>query len=188
MPKNKVKLNDKLNDKTNKKRQTIKTDKYISEESREVRNFVIILMGIIIIVLIVYGVSRIFIKEESPIPERTVQAGKIDYDKISIGTLLNRNNSEYYVALYDAEEPKAVTYSAVITKYLENEDAIKVYFCDLSNPLNSDYYVGEDGTTNPDAQDISQLALGDLTLIKVENGKIVKYLEGFDAMKAEFEK
>lgn len=186
MAKNKVKLNDKIANKSNKKQKTLKTDKYISDEAREIRNFVIILIGIIVIVLIVYGVSRIFIKEDNFNTERIVQTGKIDYDKISIGTLLNRNYSEYYVALYDAEVPKAVTYSAVITKYLEKKDAIKVYFCDLGNPLNSKYYVGEEGTSNPEATEISELALGNLTLIKVENGKIVKYLEGFDAMKSEF--
>ena len=46
MPKNKVKLNDKLaNKKTNSKKKTIKEPKYISEESKEMRNFLIILFS-----------------------------------------------------------------------------------------------------------------------------------------------
>ena len=188
MPKNKVKLNDKLaNKKTNSKKKTIKEPKYISEESKELRNFLIILFSIIIIVLIVYGVSKIFIDDEPTEDNgRTVQAGQIDYDKVSIGTMLNRNYSEYYVAIYDEEDTNAVIYSAIITKYLQNEDATKVFFCDLGNRLNSAYYVGPDGETNPNAQSVSELALGDLTLIKVENGEITEYIEGLDAFKAEF--
>lgn len=182
MPKNKIKLNDKQNSKKNNKR----IDKYISDESKQMRNFLIILFSIIIIVLIVYGISNILIKEEDSQTDDTTEKVEIDYDKVSIGTMLNRNYKEYYVALYDAENPQAVVYSAIVTKYLDSEDAIKVFFCDLGNPLNSKYYVGENGKTNPDAKSISDLALGELTLIKVENGQIVKYLEGLDAIKAEF--
>ena len=186
MPKNKVKLNDKVTNKKGKKNKTLNTDKYINDESKEMRNFLIILFSIIIVVLIVYGVSKLLIDDEPMNTESEIQAGVIDYDIVSVGTMLNRNYSEYYVALYDGETPQAVVYSAVITKYLENEDALKVFFCDLGNPLNNAYYVGADGQTNPDAQNISELALGELTLIKVENGQITEYLEGLDAMKAEF--
>lgn len=53
-------------------------------------------------------------------------------------------------------------------------------------PLNAKYHVGEGGITNPDAKTISDLALGDLTLIKVTDGEIVEYHEGLDAIKTEF--
>ena len=177
MAKNSVKLNDKIGK---------KNEKYISDESKEMRNFLIILFSIIIVVLIVYGVSKIFIEDDTPATGRTVTAGAIDYDKVSIGTMLNRNYSEYYVAIYDEEDPAAVLYSMIITNYLEEENAIKVFYCDLGNRFNQAYYVGSDGETNPDASNISELALGDLTLIKVENGEITEYIEGLDAIKAEF--
>lgn len=185
MPKNKVKLNDKSNSSKIKKTNN-KNEKYISEESKEVRNFVIILFSIIIIVLIIYGVSKIFMNDDSSQTEHNIQAGEIDYDKVSVGTMLNRNFSEYYVAIYDENIPQAVIYSAIITKYLEQDNAIKVFFCDLGNSLNSSYYVGENGQSNPDAQTIAEFAFGDLTLIKVENGEITEYLEDLDAIKIEF--
>lgn len=187
MPKNKVKLNDKIDSgKSNKKK--VKPEKYVSEESKEVRNFVIILFSIIIIVLIVYGVSRIFIDDKSESTNRETQAGVIDYDIVSVGTMLNRNYSEYYVAIYDEQAPEAVLYSTIITNYLNQEDATKVFYCNLGNYLNKDYYVGSDGQSNPDARSISEFAFGDLTLIKVENGEITLYLEDLDAIKAEFGK
>lgn len=177
---NKVKLNDK-------KRKKVKFngDKYISEDSKEIRNFLIILFSIIIIVLIIYGVSRYFIKDEDTNTEDTITEGTIDYDKVSVGTMLNRHYDEYYVAIYDEENPKAVLYSAIITNYLNNENITKVFFCDLGNKLNSKYYVGSDGVSNPQAQNINEFAFEDLTLIKVKDGKIIKYLEDFEKIKEE---
>lgn len=181
MAKNQVKLNDKIN-----KNNKLKQDKYVSDDSKEIRRFVIILFSVIIIVLIVYGISRVLIDEPDDTYVRNTTAGVIDYDMVSIGTMLNRNYDEYYVAIYDEEDPKAVYYSTIISLYTENDDAIKVYYCNLGNYLNQKYKASEDGQTNPEATSISELALGDLTLIRVENGEIVDYLEGLDTIREEF--
>ena len=54
-----------------------------------------------------------------------------------------------------------------------------------ANELNKKYYVGEDKDSNPNATTSSELAFKDLTLIKIKNGKIVKYLETLDTIKTE---
>lgn len=180
MPKNKIKLNDKI------EKKHIKQDKYLSDDAKEIRRFVIILFSVIVAVLIVYGISRVLIDEPDDSYVRNTTAGEIDYDMVSIGTMLNRNYDEYYVAIYDEEDPKAIYYSTIITLYTNEDDAIKVYYCNLGNYLNQKYKVKEGEQTNPNAKDISELSLGDLTLIKVENGKIVKYLEGLDTIRKEF--
>ncbi len=187
MPKNKTKLNDKVNvSKDKKSKNKVKEEKFISDEFKEMRNFLIILFSIIIVVLIVYGVSKIFIEDDSASSSSDdIQAGAIDYDIVSVGTMLNRNYSEYYVAIYDEDDANAVVYSTIVSNYLESEDAIKIFFCNLGNYLNSSYYAGEDGESNPDAQSVSEFSFGDLTLIKVQNGQITKYIEGLDEFKAE---
>ncbi len=182
MKSNKNKLNDKFN---KKKKQKIKESKYISEEAKEIRNFIIILISIIIIVLIVYGLSKVFIKEEKQTTEDSIQEGKIDYDIVNVGMIFNRNYDEYYVAVYDEENTQAVLYSTIITNYISDSDSLKVYFCDLGNYLNKKYYVGEDGESNPKAEKVSELAFKDLTLLKIKKGKIVKYIEDFDTFKKE---
>lgn len=184
MAKNKVKLNDKIDDKKKKK---IKAEKYISDDSKEIRRFVIILFSVIIVVLAVYGISKVLIDEPNDEYVRNTTAGVIDYDMVSVGTMLNRNYDEYYVAIYDEEDPQAVFYSTIITLYTNKEDAIKVYYCNLGNYLNQKYKVAEGEETNPDATNISELALGDLTLIKVENGRIVDYIEDIDTIREEFD-
>ncbi len=168
----------KLNDKTNKK-----LDKYVSEEGKELKRFIIILFSIIGLVLVVYAATR-FLKKEKTNFSNEVTAGVINYDKVSIGTMLNRNVSEYYVFIYDGKDENAVLYSSIINKYMSKTDSKKIYYCDLGNMLNSDYKA-KDENTNPKAKTIDALALGKLTMLKVKNGKIDKYLESIDTIKSE---
>lgn len=182
----KAKKQEKLNDKVKTKNiKKVDIDKYTSEESKEVKRFIIILLSIIVLVLAVYGITRLVNKDKDNNDDRTITAGSIDYDKVSVGTLFNRADSEYYVIVYDGETPNAIYYSALMNKYMDKEKSNKVYFCDLSNELNKKYYVGEDKDSNPNATTSSELAFKDLTLIKIKNGKIVKYLETLDTIKTE---
>lgn len=182
----KAKKQEKLNDKVKIKNiKKVDIDKYTSEESKEVKRFIIILLSIIVLVLAVYGITRLINKDKDNNDDRTVTAGSIDYDKVSVGTLFNRADNEYYVIVYDGETPNAIYYSALMNKYMDKEKSNKVYFCDLSNELNKKYYVGEDKESNPKATTSSELAFKDLTLIKIKNGKIVKYLETLDTIKTE---
>ena len=182
----KAKKQEKLNDKVKTKNiKKVDIDKYTSEESKEVKRFIIILLSIIVLVLAVYGITRLVNKDKDNNDDRTITAGSIDYDKVSVGTLFNRADSEYYVIVYDGEAPNAIYYSALMNKYMDKEKSNKVYYCDLSNELNKKYYVGEDKDSNPNATTSSELAFKDLTLIKIKNGKIVKYLETLDTIKTE---
>lgn len=182
----KAKKQEKLNDKVKIKNiKKVDINKYTSEESKEVKRFIIILLSIIVLVLAVYGITRLINKDKDNNNDRTVTAGSIDYDKVSVGTLFNRADNEYYVIVYDGEAPNAIYYSALMNKYMDKEKSNKVYFCDLSNELNKKYYVGEDKDSNPNATTSSELAFKDLTLIKIKNGIIVKYLETLDTIKTE---
>ena len=63
MANKKVKLNDKVNVKKNKK--GVDIDKYVSDEAKEVRRFIIILLSIIILVLGVYAITRLVNKNKN---------------------------------------------------------------------------------------------------------------------------
>lgn len=183
----KAKKQEKLNDKVKTKNiKKVDIDKYTSEESKEVKRFIIILISIIVLVLAVYGITRLINKnKDDNNNDRTVTAGSIDYDIVSVGTLFNRADSEYYVIVYDGESANAIYYSALMNKYMDKEKSNKVYFCDLSNELNKKYYVGDNKESNPKATTSSELAFKDLTLIKIKDGKIVKYLESLDTIKTQ---
>ena len=110
MANEKIKLNDKV--KTKKSKKGINIDKYETDEAKEVKKFIIILFSIIILVLAVYGITKIINKDKKTSEETSVTKGEIDYDKVSVGTMLNKLDKEYYVIVYDGEASEAVYYSA----------------------------------------------------------------------------
>ena len=150
------------------KKNNIKT-----EEQKEIKKFIIILLAILLIVGCVYFITDKFIEKgdySNTIP------GSINYDRATIGTMLNRHEEEYYVFIYNSTKEEASYYSSLINKYQNKEEALKVYFIDLNNELNKDYYnVNNDNISNKKAKTIKELDLGDITLIQVKNNNISMY-------------
>lgn len=175
-------MTEKKNDK--KKTKKVKEIKYRSEEQQEIIRFIVILTSIFILVGIVYGVSKIFIKDNKSDQGETVTPGVVNYDLVTVGTMFNRPEEEYYVAIYDRNRKDAVVFSAIINKYTNEEKANHVYFCDLDSFFNKDY-IAKDGKSNPKAKVMSELSLGEFTFVKIKNGKIVTYLETKEDMKKE---
>lgn len=159
----------------------IKEKKYRSEEQKEVIRFFIILISVLVVVCAVYGISRMFIKETNPY-EDEVTEGEINYDVVTVGTMFNRSDNEYYVALYEKDDASAILYSAIINKYSKKDKSLKVYFCDLTNSLNKEYVKD---VSNPNAKTIEDVAFSKFTFVKIKNGKIVKYFENIDDVKKE---
>ena len=141
-------------------------------------------MSVVTFTLSLYETVKSLSSTRAVPPSETVTAGVIDYDKVSVGTILNRNINEYYVIVYNQKDENAMYYSAIVTKYLKNDKAKKVFFCDLDNELNAKFY-SKDKDSNPKAKDASEFSFKDLTLIKVKNGKVDKYIEDLDTIKAE---
>ncbi len=155
----------------------------LSEDENEIKRFVIIVIAIAVIAGIVYIATEAFNKKEAEY-EDTPTTGAINYDVVTIGTLLNRPSDDYYVLIYDSEKNDAVKYATLMDLYIDENSKEKnykpIYLCDLSNSLNKEYYnVNNDNKSNPKATKIEELDLGDLTLIQVKKGKIVKYVEDY---------
>lgn len=154
-------------------------------DNNEIKTFIIIIIVIAILTGIIYGITELLKKEEKN--ENLVTSGVINYEKVSVGTILNRPYEEYYVLIYDGDSKDAVLYSTLLTKYMQksnSKDYIKAYYCDLSNSLNNKYYnVNNDGKSNKNANKIEDFDFGDLTLIKIKNGKIESYIEEYKTIK-----
>ena len=161
----------------------IKTIKYYSEEQKEIFKFVVILGAILIIVGIMYLFSTIASNKNTYHYDESTK-GSINYDVVTVGTMFNRSEDEYYVAIYDADSSDAIYYASVLDKYKQNPEATKVYFCNLANKLNADY-IASDGKSNPKAKTINDVAFSDFTFVKIKNGTIDKYLENISDVKRE---
>ncbi len=162
----------------------VKSGKDNSGDENEIKSFIIILVVILVVVGIIYGITELLKDDNNDADTSDVAVGVVNYEKIVVGTLLNRPYSEYYVLAYDADASDAILYSTLLDIYSSSEDSIKIYSLDLSNNLNSPYYnKNGDGKSNPSAKSIDELNLGDLTLIKVKNSKIKSYIEDYNEIK-----
>lgn len=162
----------------------IKEEKVKSEDQESIARFIKILIGVVICVIVVYFITNVFVKKDSTDMNEETPVTEISYSKMVFGTMLNRPYKEYYVFAYSSEDTKAYYYSVLGESYMNNEDSLYIYYVDLEDSMNSDY-VSKDGTTNPEAKTVEDLKVGDLTLIKVKNGKISKYLENLEDIKKE---
>ena len=150
--------------------------------------FVIVILVVLLSVGAIYLFTRAFVtkdlfKEDSS-PTETVQEGKVNYEVAIMGQILNRPYKEYYVAIYNQEEGDyIVDMSNLVFNYGKKEKHKHIYTVNLANKLNADYYAPD--KVNTKAQKLEDIKVGDITLIKVKNGKIVKYLVDLSKMEKE---
>ena len=154
-----------------------------TEEQQEIKKFLIILLIVVLIVVGMYFLTKDVVKNKEDKKEETKTEVTFDYSKIILGELLNRPYDEYYVLIYNSKDPKVNTYSNFVSTYKANEKSLKIYIADLNDSMNEKFYSKEE--SNPKAKSISELKLSDLTLIKVKNKQITKYVENQDSIKAE---
>ncbi len=160
----------------------MKTNNYQTEEQKEMYKFIIVLLILIAIIVGVYFLSKILIKNE--VNEYAYTAGEVNDTVAIVGTILNQAENQYYVLAYDSTKSDAQAYNTYASYYTSNhEDALKIYYLDLNNGMNKPYYVEEN--SNQKATKISDLKIKNGTLLKINKGKITKYIEGMDAIKNE---
>lgn len=152
-----------------------------TDDEKLVVKFIVVLIIISLVAVVFYFISKNIVKNrDDNIVESNVT---ISYDKVNVGMIFNRPYDEYFVMVYDSSDNDAMIYSSLISKYSQKEDSLKIYYCDLSNKLNKEF-VSSDGTTNSNAKSVSEFKFGQVTLIKVRNGKIVSYIENIDTIKS----
>ncbi len=182
MKKNKLKENPMMM--SRKARRMNKGLSVATEDEMDIKSFIIILVVIVLIIVGIYFVTS-HIQKKNEVEELEVTAGEIDYEITSVGTILNRPYDEYYVLVYDSKDSAAVKYSGLMARYSEKsnlglKDYIKIYYCDLDNALNKPYYnVNNDNKSNPKATKVQDFDFGDLTLLKIKDGKITNYIEDY---------
>ena len=155
---------------------------YKTEEMEEMKKFIIVLLIVVLLIVGVYFLSKALVKTSAP--ELTYQTGTVSTTTAIVGTILNNSESEYYVLAYDTTSNTASAYVTYVGYYTdEAENPLKIYYLDLNEGFNKEYYVSEG--SNPKAQKISDLKMLDGTLLRIKDGKIVEYIEGIENIAAE---
>lgn len=162
-------------------RKPIKREKKILESPKldsEIQSFIKIVIGVGVVVITVFGATLLMNKlgvfdDGYSKPER----GEIiiSYEDATIGTMFNRPDTEYYVIFDEFTENPNQYLSSILFRYSNEENKLPIYKVDMTNAFNAKY-MGESG--NPSAQRVEDVKINGVTLIKVVNGKNVKYIEG----------
>lgn len=163
-----------------------KTQKYVTEEQMEIKKFIFVLLGLLILLLGVYFFTKAFVTKDLHKNTNDVNytEGKVSYDVVIAGTMLNRLVSEYYVYAFSNEDTNSVYYNTLVSNYSKKDKALQVYFLDIDNALNKDYVDKNNASKN--FTTIKELKLGKLTLMKVKDGKVTKYITNEEEIKKEF--
>ena len=162
----------------------VKKEKYYTEEQQEIRSFIKILLGLVLIFLVLYFLSTKFMGKGNSI-KRTNQSGKVQYDSISIGTLLNKADSEYYVLVFDSDD---LNNSYIINKassYKSNQDSKPLYTADLSLEFNKTFLSDQSFYHK---NSVDGIKFKGTTLVLVKEKNIVKFIETVDDIDKELSK
>ena len=172
-----IKKNKKIDDMVN----------YRTSEQDEMIKFVVVILVVLLSVGAIYLITRAFITKDlftkAPETQETVQSGTVNYDVAIMGQLLNRPYKEYYAVIYDSEGDYNADMITLLSNYNKQKNHKHIYTIDLANELNKSYYDKEN--VNKEATKVSEIKVGDITLIKVKNGKIVKYIVDYAKMQKE---
>lgn len=163
-----------------------KTQKYQTEEQMEIKKFIFVLLGLIIIIIGIYFFTRAFVTKDLFKETENINytEGKISYEAVVVGTMLNRTISEYYVLAFSNKDNNAVYYNTLASKYMNLEKAKKLYYLDLDNKLNKPY-VSTDENYSTSFTSLEELKFGGFTLLKIKEGKVIKYITDLEKIKIE---
>lgn len=150
------------------KSKKLKSTKYESEDTKEVKNLIFIVLGIVIIIAGLYFLTaRSLNKKDNTITE-------FDYTTCTVGMMFNRPYKEYYVFLYSADNENASKFKSLTSTYSKKEDSLKIYTVDLNSNLDNKY-LSEESNNNP--TNPSEVKIKDSALILIKDGKVSNYYE-----------
>ena len=170
------------------KKANVKTLSIQTTEQSELKSFLIVILVVLVGVGLLFLATKAFVtkdlfggnKEET---EEKEVVGEVNYDVTIMGSLLNRPYDVYYAVIYDTTGDYVYDMSALVTSYKEVKDAKHIYTIDLNNKLNEGYY--DPANVNTKAKKLSDVKVGDMTLIKIKDGKINKFITDYNKMKKE---
>ncbi len=163
----------KLKYKTQKRERNKQPEKTTRDETLDVlKNILGILVFLGVAYLCMWGMTKLGLFEKGYTAPEAKEV-TVDTDFISIGSVFNRKDTTYYVIFDDYQD----TYkkNAYVDTLLKNRDDMKVYKVDMGQNENKKFLSDEE---NKNAKTASELKIKGITLIKINKGKIEKYISG----------
>ena len=150
-------------------------------EGINVRTFMYITLGVVGFVFLMFAFTKIKTGEWNLFTKSNgiKYSSEVQTTKILCGSILNREDSEYYVLAFEMQEDNASLYESVVERYKGGHDTLPLYKVDFSNSRNNLCKGDSLSLTN----DVTSLKLVVPTLIRVRNGQIVENYTSYDSIK-----
>lgn len=158
--------------------------------NEQVVTIVKISIGVVIILAVVYlatalatGEIKLGNNSKKEIEESTIQ-----YEEIIAGSILNRQQEEYYVLAFSFTDTQASYYLSLKDNYKKNEDALPIYIIDLDKGFNNILTPEKDEKYKEKPENIKELKVKGPTILKVKKQKVTSRVEGEEKFVEELEK
>lgn len=152
-------------------------DKKIDNMASSTSNELLKLFRILFIVIVVLGAFYLLTVAIVGSDKEEEAETAIQYEEILAGSSFNMRDSEYVVVYYDFTDTELSDLASQIYSYSYTGE-YRLYTVDMSKGFNKPYVTGEDSDKTPNSAE--DLLIKGPTLIKFNEGKVEKYVEGLD--------
>jgi len=129
---------------------------------------------ILLIVLVAFSLLTMFMTRDKSDNNETVT---IQYDKIIVGSILNRSEERYYVLVEYPDDTYISGYEGLINTYVSNPEHYRFYKVDLNDAFNKSYI---SDNANLNVTNITDIKFSETTLLRIKNGEIREAITGYD--------
>lgn len=138
-----------------------------NEGFESIKSFILILMGILVFIGLIYLIFMF--KEKINKKKEPV----LQYEKILAKDILNQEEANYYVLIYDFKDDKL---KELVNTY-KNKNALKIYEVDKKMALNKDFV---SDTPNLKVSNIKDFKVKENTLIEIKAKSVISAYTGED--------
>ena len=174
-----------LNDTRRNRKMNRRYNESLNEESSPKKAIITLVVVLVVffsvyfIAMLITGEIKLGTEPKEEVPE------EIQYQEIIVGKMFNRPESSYLVLLGSFTDYDTTLLMQDADRYMStNDDADYVYYVDLDKGFNKGHHSEEE--SNPKAQTLEELMVKNPTLVRIQDGKIVDYIEGKDEIEAYF--
>lgn len=148
----------------------------VIDDEIKVSSFFKIIIAILIILVIFTLITLLATRDKKDNVTANIE---FQYDKILVGSILNRVEDDYFVLVQMKGEPNSSSYKNLIDTYSKKSEHSRFYYVDLGDEFNSKYVGSEN---NIDFTNILDVKFANTTLLHIKDGKIVSQRSGDDIM------
>lgn len=137
------------------------------QDDKEVYNVFKIAIGVLLFIGLIYVGINIFNGNWKLFTKENIPTEAIDEKMLLVGTMFNKEDSEYLVLAYNMKNEKEAFYAALVNNYQKEP---KLYLVDLGSGFN-DKFIGEKTVIS---NDLNKLKFSGPTLMVIKKDRIVK--------------